>query len=61
MSLNTKQFIIGFLGLLFLVSLVFVQYMEIERRKEETGQTRHISIPDSSSRSSRTSIRRPSH
>ena len=49
MSLNTKRFIIGLLGVMFLVSLVFVQWMEVSRRRVEAGLDKHpISIPDSS-------------
>jgi len=50
MSLRTKQFIIGFLGLLFVASLVFVQWLEVLRKREEIGEVRHVSIPDSSKR-----------
>ena len=48
MSLRTKQYIIGFLGLLFVVSLVFVQWLEVLRKKTEIGEIRHVSIPDTS-------------
>lgn len=49
MSLKTKQLIIGFLGILFLVSLVFVQWMEITRKQEEAGLAVHrVSVPASS-------------
>lgn len=49
MSLTTKKIIIGFLGLLFLASLVLVQWMEVVRKKEELGITRaKIHIPASS-------------
>jgi len=48
MTLKTKQYIIGFLGLLFVVSLVFVQWLEILRRKEEIGTLEHIVVPVSS-------------
>ena len=49
MSLKTKQAIIGFLGLLFLASLVLVQWLEVERRRQEAGLTaRPVSIPASS-------------
>ncbi len=51
MSLNTKQWIIGGLGLLFLVSLVLVQWMEVARKQEETGvRPAHISTPASSAK-----------
>ena len=49
MGLKTKQIIIGLLGLLFLASLIFVQWLEVARRREEAGITTHnISIPASS-------------
>lgn len=49
MSLEAKRFIIGILGGLFLASLVFVQWMEVVRKRAEAGQaTAHISIPASS-------------
>lgn len=49
MGLKTKQIIIGLLGLLFLSSLIFVQWREVERRREEAGLVPHkISIPASS-------------
>ncbi|MFT7620407.1 MAG: hydroxylamine dehydrogenase [Planctomycetota bacterium] len=49
MSLTVKQFIIGFLGLLFLTTLVFVQWKEVDRRREESGAfEKHIIVPPSS-------------
>ncbi len=49
MTVKTKQFIIGFLGLVFLASLIFVQAMEVLRRREEAGNgARHVAIPASS-------------
>lgn len=49
MNLRTKQIIIGLLGLLFLSSLVFVQWMEVTRRQQESGLMAHtVSIPASS-------------
>ncbi len=49
MKVQTKQYIVGFLGLVFLASLVFVQFMEVERKKEESGNgTAHVAIPASS-------------
>ncbi len=49
MSLNTKRIIIGSLGFLFLLSLIFVQWMEVVRKQEETGQREpHIAVPASS-------------
>ncbi len=37
MNLSTKQSIIGGLGFLFLLSLVFVQYEEVTRKRVEAG------------------------
>ena len=49
MTLGTKQSIIGLLGFLFLLSLVFVQYQEVTRRRAESGESApHIAVPDSS-------------
>ncbi len=49
MSVKTKQLIVGLLGLAFLGSLIFVQAMEVIRRKEESGVgPRHVTIPASS-------------
>ncbi len=51
MSLRMKQLIIALLSGLFLVSLVFVQWMEVTRKQEEAGLTvRRVSIPDTSKR-----------
>lgn len=47
MTLELKRWIIGTLGVLFLVSLIFVQYMEVVRKKAETGEP-HIAIPATS-------------
>ena len=35
MGLKTKQIIVGILGLIFLSSLIFVQWMEVARKQEE--------------------------
>ncbi len=49
MSLKTKQIIIGLLGMLFLASLIFVQWMEVTRKRQEAGLVaHHVSIPASS-------------
>jgi len=49
MTLQTKQYIIGGLAALFLISLVFVQWMEVARKSEEAGLTpTHVSLPASS-------------
>ncbi|NOT29698.1 MAG: hydroxylamine oxidoreductase [Planctomycetes bacterium] len=49
MNLSTKQTIIGLLGFLFLLSLVFVQYKEVTRKRVEAGiGAVHIAVPASS-------------
>lgn len=49
MSLKTKQLIIAALGGLFLLSLVFVQWMEVVRKREEAGLAGpRIAVPASS-------------
>ena len=49
MSLSTKQVIIGVLGGAFLLSLIFVQWREVARHREEAGITApHIAVPASS-------------
>jgi hypothetical protein len=49
MSVRTKQVIVAFLGLVFLASLVFVQAMEVARKRQEAGLTAHaVAIPASS-------------
>ncbi len=49
MKLETKRFIIGFLGMVFLASLVLVQAMEVARKREEVGlSAAHIAIPATS-------------
>ncbi len=51
MTLQAKRWIIGILGGVFLVSLIFVQWMEVARRYEEAGlAAAHISVPASSQR-----------
>ncbi len=46
MSLKLKQWIVGILGLAFVISLVFVQGMEVVRKRQESGQAAaHIAIP----------------
>ncbi len=48
-SLNAKRILIAILGLLFLGSLVFVQSLEVARKRSEAGLAEHpISIPQSS-------------
>ena len=49
MSMKMKQTIIAVLGGLFLVSLIFVQAMELIRKQEEAGLRRpHVATPASS-------------
>lgn len=49
MTLETKRWIIGGLGALFLLSLVLVQWLETLRRQEEAGlRPPHVSVPASS-------------
>ncbi len=49
MGLKTKQLIVGVLGLIFLGSLVFVQWMEVTRKRQEAGLDAHpVSIPATS-------------
>ncbi len=49
MSLNVKRYIIMGLGFLFLLSLVFVQRMEVARKRAEAGlEQEPISVPGSS-------------
>lgn len=49
MTLESKRYIIGGLGGLFLVSLILVQYMEVARRRAESGtDAAHVAIPASS-------------
>lgn len=49
MSLTRKRFIIGALGALFLLSLVFVQWLEVARKQQEAGlRPPPIAIPAAS-------------
>jgi len=49
MTLRMKQVIIASLALLFLVSLIFVQWIEVARKREEAGLApAHISVPANS-------------
>ncbi len=49
MTLNAKRTLIGFLGLVFLSSLVLVQAMEVARKREESGlAAKHVSVPETS-------------
>ena len=49
MKLQTKKTVIGLLGLLFMLSLVLVQAMEVTRRRQEAGLSGvHSAVPASS-------------
>jgi hydroxylamine dehydrogenase len=49
MTLNQKRFVLAVLSFIFLLSLVFVQRMEVARRYEEVGLTKaRIAVPASS-------------
>ena len=49
MTLETKRWVIGGLGALFLVSLIIVQWLETARRAEEAGlRPASVSVPASS-------------
>ena len=49
MTIRSKQAIIALLSAAFIVSLIFVQWMEIIRKQQEAGiGVRHVSIPVSS-------------
>ena len=51
MTVKTKQLIVGILGLAFLASLIFVQAMEVARKKAESGEAAaHVAVPASSKR-----------
>lgn len=51
MSLRVKQAIIGILGLIFMLSLLLVQYMEVTRRREEAGIVAHHAVVPAASKS----------
>ena len=49
MTLRTKQIIIAGLSIVFLLSLILVQYMEVTRRAQEAGLVKeHIAVPANS-------------
>ncbi len=49
MTLETKKWVIGLLGAAFLVSLLFVQWMEVSRKRREAGLSAPlIAVPSSS-------------
>ena len=50
MTLDQKRWVIGGLGLLFLLSLVAVQWLEIARRRQETGDRRAFVTTPATSR-----------
>lgn len=51
MSLNVKQVLIAILAALFVASLVFVQYQEVTRRRQEAGLDAHaVVVPETSAR-----------
>ncbi len=51
MSLTTKKFIIAILGAAFLASLLFVQSMEVARKRQEAGLDKaHVAVPADSQR-----------
>ena len=51
MTVRTKQSIIAVLGLMFLASLILVQWMEVARKQQEAGLTAHQIVVPVSSRS----------
>ncbi len=50
MTLEQKRWVIGGLGVLFLLSLVAVQWLEVARRRQESGGRRAAVTPPASSR-----------
>ncbi len=48
MTLEQKRWIIIVLSLIFLLSLIFVQRMEVARKLAETGQVEHVAVPATS-------------
>ena len=50
MTLDQKRWVIGGLGMLFLLSLVAVQFLEVSRRRQETGQSRALVTTPAASR-----------
>ena len=46
MQLRTKRTVIGLLGLLFMLSLVLVQALEVAHRREQAGLAApHVIVP----------------
>ena len=50
MTLDQKRWVIGGLGMLFLLSLIAVQFLEVSRRRQETGQSRALVTTPAASR-----------
>ena len=50
MTLDQKRWVIGVLGLLFLLSLVAVQWLEVSRRRHEAGDSRASVVAPAASR-----------
>ncbi len=49
MSLEAKRVVVALLSAAFIVSLVFVQWTEVARRREESGiSKKHVAVPDTS-------------
>jgi hypothetical protein len=48
MSIRTKHILIAVLSAAFIVSLIFVQWMEVARKQQEAGLVRHVAVPASS-------------
>lgn len=49
MSIRTKQTIIALLSTAFIISLIFVQWQEVNRRAQESGHVaKHVAVPASS-------------
>jgi hypothetical protein len=51
MTLKTKRLLIGTLGVIFMISLLLVQQMEIVRKEQEVGTRRHVAAVPASSKS----------
>lgn len=48
MTIRTKNIVIALLSAAFIVSLIFVQWLEVLRRRVESGEVRHVAAPKSS-------------
>jgi len=51
MSLRTKHVIIALLSAAFIVSLIFVQWMEVARKQQEAGIGKHVAVIPANSQS----------